>query len=289
MKRKGALCSFPYYGGKYTHLPFILSTLREVGPGQHFVDVFGGSAAVTLNVDPYPIETVNDLNGELVNFFRMLRTHRERVIEDLRLTPYAREEYELALDPDLRCVSELERARRWYIRARMTLNSMPEAALPCRWAKSLTTSRRGMSRATAAWLGGVEELWAVAERLRRVQLDHLPAEDCIALYDGPDTTFYIDPPYSHDSRAEGKSYGAYEMGEKAHRRLAEQLHAVKGRVVLSGYPAGLFPKLYGDWPMRLEPPRAVPAGRRAVQATLRAEAVWYNKPHEKGRVNAEAA
>ena len=104
--------AFRWYGGKFSHLDWLLPLLPVEGV-HHYCEPFGGSAAVLLNRPPAPIETYNDLDGEVVNFFRVLRDQRGELIEALRLTPFSREEFELACSPPEENISDLERARRF--------------------------------------------------------------------------------------------------------------------------------------------------------------------------------
>ncbi len=108
------LIPFGWYGGKFSHLDWLLPLLPEC---HHYCEPFAGSGAVLLNRKPSPVETYNDLDGEVVNFFKVLRNKKEKLIEAIGLTPFSREEFALAckLHPGL---SAFERARRFYIRAR---------------------------------------------------------------------------------------------------------------------------------------------------------------------------
>jgi DNA adenine methylase len=106
------LIAFGWYGGKYSHLDWLLPLLPKC---HHYCEPFGGSAAVLLNREPSPIETYNDIDGEVCNFFRVLREDKERLIEQIGLTPFSREEFAVAcqIDP---VVPPMERARRFYVR-----------------------------------------------------------------------------------------------------------------------------------------------------------------------------
>ncbi|MCA9913402.1 MAG: DNA adenine methylase, partial [Anaerolineae bacterium] len=88
--------AFGWYGGKYSHLDWLLPLL----PGtKHYCEPFGGSAAVLLNRKPAQVETYNDIDGELITFFRVLREDKEALLEAIGLTPFSREEFELAIQP----------------------------------------------------------------------------------------------------------------------------------------------------------------------------------------------
>lgn len=103
-----------------------------------------------------------------------------------------------------------------------------------------------MAGAVSRWLGSVEGLAEIAQRLLRVQIESAPALEVIQRYDSPETLFYCDPPYVHESRSDTNAY-AYEMSDEEHRALAECLRNVQGKVALSGYHSPLMDELYGDW------------------------------------------
>ena len=237
------LIAFGWYGGKFSHLDWLLPLLPQT---KHYCEPFGGSAAVLLNREPSPVETYNDLDGEVVNFFRVLRTQKDALIEAIGLTPFSREEFELAISPNNQELSDLERARRFFVRARQVRTGLAQTASTGRWAHCLLTSRAGMAGAVSRWLGSVEGLAEIAQRLLRVQIEHAPAIEVIQRYDSEETLFYLDPPYPHDSRGDSKAY-AYEMTDNEHRELAKVLHSVKGKVALSSYHGDLMNKLYSDW------------------------------------------
>jgi DNA adenine methylase len=259
--------AFGWYGGKFSHLDWLLPLLP---PAQHYCEPFAGSAAVLINREPSPVETYNDIDGELVNFFRVLREQKETLIEAIGLTPFSREEFELAISGPTEGISDLERARRFYVRARQVRTGLAQKASSGRWAHCLLTSRAGMAGAVSRWLGAVEDLPYIAQRLLRVQIEHGPAVEVIGRYDSPDTLFYCDPPYAHDSRTDTKAY-AYEMTDAEHRALADALHSVKGKVALSGYHSPLMRELYRDW-------RYIEAPERLVHSVKmpRTEVLWTN-------------
>src|SRR5437016_11804908 len=184
--------AFGWYGGKYSHLDWILPLL----PGAtHYCEPFGGSAAVLLNREPSPVETYNDLDGEVVNFFRVLREHKDVLLEAIGLTPFSREEFELAISEGTDGISDIERARRFFIRARQVRTGLAQTASSGRWANCVLTSRAGMAGAVSRWLGSVEGLSEISQRLLRIQIEHAPAIEVIRRYDSEETLFYCDPPY----------------------------------------------------------------------------------------------
>lgn len=259
--------AFGWYGGKFSHLRWLLPLLP---PAHHYVEPFGGSAAVLLNRAPSPLETYNDLDGELVNFFHVLRAQRTELVEAIGLTPFSREEFRRALEPPSRDVTDFERARRFYVRARQARTGLAQTASLGRWANCRTTSRSGMAGAVSRWLGSVDALPEIASRLLRVQIENRPALDVIRLYDGPGTLFYCDPPYLPSTRGDRHAY-RFEMDEAAHRELASVLVRCTGKVAVSGYAAPLMRTLYPDWTCHR-------SGRKTAHSVkeLREEFLWTN-------------
>lgn len=259
--------AFGWYGGKYSHLDWLLPLL----PATHaYCEPFGGSAAVLLNRPPSPVETYNDIDGEVVNFFRVLRDAPQALVAAIALTPFAREELARAVREDPEALDPVERARRFYVRARQTRTGLAQTASEGRWATCRDTSRRGMGGAVSRWLASPDTLAAVAARLIRVQIEHRPALEVIRQYDTPDTLFYCDPPYPHEARGDRKAY-RYEMSDADHEALADLLHRVRGKVAVSGYRCALMDRLYGDWRRIDAPPRTAHSVKR-----VRREALWVN-------------
>lgn len=266
--RKRKLILFGWYGGKFSHLDWLLPLLPQC---HHYCEPFAGSAAVLINREPSPVETYNDLDGEVANFFKVLREHGDEVTRLIGLTPFSREEFGLAceLDPS---VSEIERARRFYIRARQVRTGLAQTATIGRWANCKNTSRAGMSGVVSRWLGGVEMLPEIAERLLRVQIENRPAADIVRLYDSKDTLFYCDPPYVHSTRGDSKAYSC-EMTDEQHAELAEVLNSVKGRVAFSNYECDLLEKLYPK--KKWFKHKSAPKTNHATKGT-RIEVLWTN-------------
>lgn len=311
MRSRSKHIAFGWYGGKYSHLDWLLPLLPKAN---HYCEPFGGSAAVLLNREPSPVETYNDIDSEVVTFFRVLREHKEELIYAIGMTPFAREEYALAIksngssapDPqngtpppisydstplfsgivessaDYALVSveskadaertkqDIERARRFFVRARQSRTGLAQTASIGRWANCLNTSRAGMAGAVSRWLGSVEGLEGVASRLLRVQFEHDTAINVLKRYDSPNTLFYCDPPYPHGSRGDAKAYG-YEMTDAEHIQLHMLLSQVNGKVAISGYHGDLMDELYKDWHVHEEGARQVHSVKQE-----RTEVLWTN-------------
>jgi len=265
--RNGKKIAFGWYGGKFNHLGWLLPLLP---PCHHYCEPFGGSGAVLLNRPPSPVETFNDIDGEVTNFFRVLRDHPEQLIRSLLFTPFSREEFSRACDDNGGERGDVERARRFFVRARQARTGLGQRASEGRWAWCLKTSRRGMSGAVSRWLGSILQLMEVAQRLLRVQIENRDALEVIEMYDSPGTLFYCDPPYPHESRGDANAY-RYEMDEEAHKRLADVLRNCKGKVALSGYRCKLLDELYKGWRCVMAPEKNCHSVKKP-----RVEALWMN-------------
>jgi len=266
-RRRSKLIAFGWYGGKFNHLDWLLPLLPDC---HHYCEPFAGSAAVLLNRPPSPVETYNDLDGEVVNFFRVLREQKEDLLQAIGLTPFSREEFYLSLSTNGRAVSNLERARRFFVRARQARTGLAQTASLGRWANCKNTSRAGMSGVVSRWLGSVDALPDIALRLLRVQIENRPAIEVIRLYDSAGTLFYCDPPYVHSSRGDSKAY-EFEMADTEHLELARVLSRSKGKVAISGYRCDLTDEVYKKWRRVDAPPKQCHSIKK-----LRQEALWLN-------------
>ncbi|MDD3535966.1 MAG: DNA adenine methylase [Candidatus Cloacimonetes bacterium] len=230
--------AFGWYGGKFSHLGWLLPLLPDC---HHYCEPFAGSGAVLINRFPSPVETYNDIDGEVVNFFKVLRDNPDELTRLIAFTPVSREEYFLSIYDD--SCSDIERARRFYVRARQTRTALAQTASLGRWANCKKTSRSGMSGVVSRWLGGIDQLADIAERLLRVQIENRPAVDVIDLYDDINTLFYCDPPYLHITRGDSNAYG-FEMSMEQHREFADSINSCKAKVAISGYDHPVMDELF---------------------------------------------
>ncbi len=266
-ERRSKMIAFGYYGGKFSHLDFILPLLPT--HFTHYCEVFGGSAAILINRPAAPVETYNDLDGEVVNFFECLRDQGKELVRLISLTPFSRLELVKSLS-QIDGLTKLERARRFFVRARQTRTGLAQTSSEGRWAHCVLTSRAEMAGAVSRWLGSVEGLPEIVQRLQRVQIENAPASEVILRYDSPQTLFYCDPPYVHEARGDSKAYG-FEMTDSQHEELANLLRDVRGAVAISGYRCPLMDRLYRGW-------HRVDADTRLCNSSKgeRTESLWTN-------------
>ena len=269
IKRKKKVIAFGWYGGKFNHLDWLLPLLPET---HHYCEPFGGSASVLLNRKSSKVETYNDIDGEVVNFFRVLRDKKEELLYAIGMTPFSRREFQIAIESNgnSKDLSDIERARRFFVRARQVRTGLAQTASNGRWANCLSTSRAGMAGAVSRWLGSVEGLEYIATRLLRVQIENDDALAVIKRYDSPDTLFYCDPPYPHESRGDKNAY-KYEMTDFEHVNLANLLQKVKGKVAISGYRCEMYDELYKDWNIHIAPTK-----KALSIKSERTEILWTN-------------
>jgi DNA adenine methylase len=212
-----------YYGGKFRLAQWIINHFPT---HVHYVEPFGGGASVLLQKEPAHLETYNDLDGDVVNFFRVLRHETDELVRRLRLTPWARSEY------------AMEDARRFFVRLWMSRHA-GTLATKAAW-------RRGKDFKSPMKYLRPENLYAVADRLWDVQIENRDALKLVAEMDSPKTLFYVDPPYPASTRTDKNRY-AFEMAsDKEHQCLGVLLETLKGHVVLSGYQCDLYRELFED-------------------------------------------
>ncbi|MEU3125846.1 DNA adenine methylase [Streptomyces sp. NPDC048209] len=228
----------PYFGSKQSVAPWIVSLLPE---HEHYVEPFCGGLSVLFDKRPSRMETVNDLDGELMTFWRVLRDQPEQLIRACMLTPHSRAELTATWDPT---DDDLELARRiWCRLAQGRSGTLRNTG----WRHYIDPA--GSSTSMPGYLEAyVNRLAAAAERLHGVSLENLPALDLIAKYgQRPSCLLYIDPPYLGTTRGWGNNYRHELKTELEHRELAAALADCKAAVVLSGYASPLYDELYDGW------------------------------------------
>ena len=266
--RKGANRERPalrWYGGKFLLAPWIISHFPESYRELHYLEPYGGGGSVLLRKSPSALETYNDLDSAVTSFFRVLRERPEELIRALRLTPYAREEYQLSLLAHTG--EELELARLFFVRYWQSIGGTGERP---GWKVGRTKSGRYTSNPESFELS-IGNLSRIAERLRRVQIENMEDLELIRKADYPESLFYVDPPYVMGSRVIQSGSYAHELSNEDHIRLAETLRELSGYVLLSAYEDSLYEELYRDhdWVSTL-------AETRANSGRITKEILWIN-------------
>lgn len=257
-----------YHGGKFRLAHWVIAQMPN---HTCYTEVFGGAAGVLLQKPRAYAEVYNDLDGDIVNLFRVLRDAelRDQLIEQLILTPYSREEFEDAWSV---ATTEVERARRVIIRAQMGFGSAGAT-------KGITgfriDTKRQYGTAQSLWATYPEHLQFIGQRLSSVLIENRPAIQVLKDHDASTTLHYVDPPYVHDTRYSGAKTGRtyrHEMDDKDHLTLLKTLLELEGMVMLSGYPSELYDDTLKNW-KRVETKARISAGRGT---DVRTESLWIN-------------
>ncbi|MGK9200470.1 DNA adenine methylase [Sinorhizobium meliloti] len=262
-----------WHGGKWKLAPWIV---RHFPAHRVYVEPFGGAASVLIRKSRAYAEVYNDLDDEVVDLFRVLRDPEQstRLHELLKLTPFARVEFKAAYEP---IDDVIERSRRLVIRSFMGFGSNAHASQATGHRSTgfrATSSRSGTTPATD-WANYPSAMLALIDRLQGVVIENRPAIEVMAQHDGERTLHYVDPPYMHETRAQGSKYGLrdrmyrHELTNSDHSELLDFLRNVSGMVVLSGYDAPLYRDMLSDW-YRTEK-ETFADGARA-----RTEVLWLN-------------
>lgn len=255
----------PYFGSKQRIADWIVGLLPD---HEHYVEPFAGGLSVLLAKRPSRMETVNDLDSELITFWRVLRDRPAELLRACMLTPHGRAELAATWDPT---EDELELARRiWSRLAQGRSGTLRNTG----WRYYIDPA--GSVTSMPGYLEAyVLRLAAAAERLHGVSLESLPALELIARYGArDDVLLYVDPPYLGTTRGWGNNYRVEMKTEEQHRELAAALADCRAAVVLSGYDSPLYAELYAGW-HRYE--QASMTGN-AKTTKARVEVLWANRP-----------
>src|SRR5258708_5900465 len=251
---KQHLKPFAWYGGKEALAPLLCSLLpvHDV-----YCEVFGGSGALLFAKAPSRLEVLNDLDGGVVNFFRVLRNaeQMQELVRLLSLTPYAHEEYYDCLKQWEEATDPVEQARQWYVGVMQSMNSsIRNTGWSCTKAPGSNPAR--------AWRNTIARLHRCAARLAEVEIDHRDFERVLQIYESPTTCFYLDPPYLPETRRKRYCYHQ-EMTLADHERLLTRIRQLEGMVILSAYAHPLYQEpLAGSDVLQLRTP--APAAARSM-------------------------
>lgn len=261
-----------YHGGKWRLAPWIVD---HISNHHTYVEPYGGGGSVLLRKPRSYAEIYNDLDGDVVNLFRVARDRGEELRRLLELTPFSREEFEASYEssPD-----PLERARRMVVRSHQGFGSA--AASGERTGFRSSSTRTGTSPAVD-WRNYPDALVAIIDRLQGVVVENRDALEVMAYHDRPETLHYVDPPYVHSTRSlkvrhndHRKSY-RHELTDDQHQHLAQFLLGLRGKVLLSGYRCPLYDELFAGW-------HRVERHAFADGARDRIECLWLNDAARRG-------
>lgn len=258
---------FPYFGGKQR----IASRIAAVLPAHtHYVEPFCGGLSVLLAKPASQLETVNDLDGDIMAFWRVLRDRPADLERACTLTPHSRAESVAARQAD--AADEVERARRvWVLLTQRRGGQLRPTGW--RYNSGPTSSPFPISRYLDGYLARIAP---AAERLRSVSLECLPALEVIGKYGAnPAALLYVDPPYLGSVRGSTSAYRHEMKGLAAHVELAGALRGCRAAVVVSGYPCHEYEGLYDGWRRLLF--RAHTAQQAGTVTHERTEAIWCNR------------
>lgn len=253
-----------YHGGKWMLAPWIISHFPV---HRCYVEPFGGGASVLLRKERAHSEVYNDLDGEIVNVFRVARDKGEELAARLALTPYSREEFDLTYE---RTEDAVEQARRTIARTFMGFgsNTFKENADGTIMRTGFRRQSGGSGRTPARdWQNYPSGLELITERLQGVVLENRDAQEIMEVHDASTTLHYIDPPYLLSTRSDAGADYRHEMNEREHRQLASFLKKLKGMVIVSGYPSELYDRIYKGW-------TRVQRSALADGASKRTEVLW---------------
>jgi len=224
----------PYIGGKNAIVNWVIDHFPENYEKNLYCEVFGGAGWVLLKKQPSANEVYNDLNADLVNLFSIIRDHRGEFIKKARWTFHSRKMWADAK-------AKIQNAG---------YNDATERAICYAILRTMSFSGNGHSygytkdcKAHSSWNAFLRRLIELRDRFRRIQIECLDYSKVIEKYDGPNTFFYLDPPY-----VDAEHYYKTRFNEADHRKLAEMLKNIKGKFLLSYYPHPLLDELYADFP-----------------------------------------
>jgi DNA adenine methylase len=246
-----------WVGGKTKLAEWIVSLMP---PHHMYIEPFAGSLAVLFAKNPSPSELVNDLDGDLINFWRVLRDRSRQLVRKLEMTPYARDEYYLSFEPT---DDPLERARRFFV-----LNHQAFASRVYGQSGWHRPTPKQSSSPARMYHRRIAQLRAAAERLKDVMIEHDDALAVIRRYDADNVCFYVDPPYLNV-----RDVQPYKVRLQDHTELLETLRTCKGKVILSGYWNTIYDEALKDWP-RLDRQAVVTSPRSERPKVI--ESVWLN-------------
>ena len=234
---------FRYPGSKWGIADWIIQHFPEGYEKMVYLEPYLGSGAVFFNKRPGAVETINDLDGDIVNLFHVLREYPGELKRALELTPYSREEYDRSFEP---CDDPVERARRYMVRTTQAIGA--KLGSKCGWRNHKQMKIGGTA---CKWGGITETIDEATARLRGdtthlVQIERMDALRLIRRYNSRDVLIYLDPPYLREKRKSGRLY-LHETDNVGHAALLETIAESKAKIILSGYDSELYNHYLAGW------------------------------------------
>jgi DNA adenine methylase len=257
-----------YHGGKWMIAPWIIENLPS---HRVYVEPFGGGGSVLLRKPRSYAEVYNDLDGEMVNLFRVARDHGEALKEKLCLTPFSRDEFEISY---IGSECAIEQARRTVVRCFMGFGS---AAASGRATGFRNNSNRSGTTPAHDWANYPKALEQTIQRLQGVVIENKDALALIQQTDSEDTLFYCDPPYPKGTRSDGGDDYKFEMTDSDHIEFLDLVKSLRGMVVISGYACSLYDDALAGW-------ETVDKDTLSDGAGKRVERLWISPKSSKGRL-----
>lgn len=254
-----------YHGGKFRLASWVISLMPK---HTCYVEPFGGAAGVLIQKPRSYAEVYNDLDGEVVNLFRVLRNpEMNQLLQNAcALTPYSREEFSMAQQP---AEEPIERARRMVVRASMGFGSASGVGGNSGFRSD---SKRKYATAAHLWERYPNNLAAVCQRLQGVIIENKDAVAIMRSHDAETTLHYIDPPYVPETRVQGNRYYNHEMSPADHEQLLAVATIMKGMVMISGYDSELYNDMLSGWHKETKDSR-ISAGRGTK---VKKECLWIS-------------
>ena len=256
-----------YPGAKWKLAEWIISYMPK---HTTYLEPFFGSGAVFFNKLPSKVETINDIDGNVVNLFRVIRERPDELAALIEMTPWARDELKNC-QPLAEC--DLENARRFIVRCWQTYGSGPARSKS--WKDDVTTGQQGLAK---TWASVPKRILTLADRLKMALIENMPAIEIVRRYHSKTVLIYGDPPYPRGTR-NGRMY-AHEMTDADHIELLDALDAHPGPVILSGYACELYDSRLKLW--RRETHKA-----QAEKGQIREEVLWMKNIELQGQMSLE--
>ena len=251
-----------YYGGKWRIAPWIIGPMPA---HRAYLEPCMGAASVFAQKCPVEVETLNDSNGRVTNFFLQLRDNTDELVRRVSLTPWAEDEFQACWQPS---ADPVEDARRFYVTSWQSVHGVGSSRSGWRWMTD-PDHRRGLSPAVD-WIA--VDLQAFAQRLRRA---HIINRDALAVIERVATVktclIYFDPPYTLEKRTRKDGYSSFEVTEDWHVEAADLLRRHCGPALVSGYASPLYEAIYEahGW-------QRVNRNFQGNSGSIRTESLWIN-------------